>query len=141
MADVAYFATSEEAEAAFYEAFEHADIEAMMSVWAADTPVACIHPGGTRLEGIAAIKQSWEEIFAAEQRLTFRLTDNHYTQGSLLSIHQLRENIEVNGVLQGVVLATNIYQFINGSWRITLHHASPDPQVSGQVPTEQQTLH
>ena len=37
-------------------------------------------------------------------------------------------NIEVENVLQGVMLVTNIYHLIDGSWRLMLHHASPEPR-------------
>ena len=37
------------AEAAFYAAFERADVDAMMAVWSDDEAVFCVHPGGGRL--------------------------------------------------------------------------------------------
>ena len=122
------FATPQEAETAFYDAFERADIEAMMAVWANDENVVCIHPGGTRLQGLQAIKKSWQRIFFNETRLKFILTDNHRTQDALIAVHLVKENIEVESVLQGVMLVTNIYHFIDGSWRLVLHHASPEPR-------------
>ena len=39
------FASPEQAEAAFYSAFEKADLDAMMSVWAEDEDIVCMHPG------------------------------------------------------------------------------------------------
>ena len=134
------FATPQEAEAAFYDAFERADIADMMAVWADDNAVVCIHPGGPRLQGLSAVKDSWEAIFATDERLGFMLTENHYTQDGLLAIHLVKENIQIDNVLRGVVLATNIYQFIEGSWRMRLHHASPDPESVEEI-RQAKTLH
>ena len=50
------YASALEAEAAFYEAFEKADIDEMMAVWADDVDVVCVHPMGPRLEGRDAIR-------------------------------------------------------------------------------------
>ncbi len=123
----AVFATPQEAEEAFYEAFERSDLEAMMAVWAKDDGVICIHPGAPRLEGLDEIRESWRQIFSASGELSFSLSDVRYTQDSLLAIHLLREEIAVAGETTGAMLTTNVYQFIDGSWRMTLHHASPDP--------------
>lgn len=127
MSNVSRFQTPQAAEAAFYAAFERADLEAMMLVWAEDESVICIHPTGPYLRGRKDIRASWEQIFAPGARLKFTLKDSRRTRDSLLSIHVLRECIRVNGVPQGVMLATNVYQFTDDGWRMTLHHASPEP--------------
>jgi ketosteroid isomerase-like protein len=123
-----HYGTPREVERAFYDAFERADIDAMMSVWAADEPIACIHPGGGRVEGVASVRASWARIFASGSRLSIDLRAPHYTQDALLAIHLVKEHIQVDGVFQGVVLSTNIYQFIHGGWRMVLHHASAQPE-------------
>ena len=47
-----------EVEAAFYDALNRADLEALMALWADDEEIVCIHPGGARLIGHAAIRAS-----------------------------------------------------------------------------------
>jgi ketosteroid isomerase-like protein len=131
MAEV--FATPQAAEAAFYDAFQRCDLAAMMEVWADDERVVCIHPGWDRLEGRAQIEHSWQQVFSGGQRLRCELSDEQYTQDALLSIHIVRENISIDGEYQGVVLATNIYQLMEGSWHMILHHASPEPLVDEGV--------
>lgn len=123
------FATAQEAEVAFYEAFEHRDFHAMMAVWAEDDSVICIHPGAPRLSGIEQVAISWKHLFETSPLMRFRLTDGLYTQDAMLAIHQIRENIEVDGEESGVVLTTNIFQFIDGSWRMVIHHASPEMHI------------
>jgi ketosteroid isomerase-like protein len=58
------FATPEDVEAAFYEAIARSDLVALMSVWAEDEEIVCIHPTGQRLTGSDAIRDSWRSIFA-----------------------------------------------------------------------------
>ncbi len=121
------FATPDEAEAAFYDAFEHADLNAMMAVWVKDENAVCIHPGGSRIQGSQAISKSWKRLFANGAQLKFTLTDAHRYHDSLTAVHVLKELIQVENVLQGVILTTNIYHLIEGSWRLWVHHASPEP--------------
>jgi len=52
------FLTPQEAEAAFYEALERGDLDAMMEVWAEDDEVSCIHPGGPRLTGYEQVREA-----------------------------------------------------------------------------------
>ena len=131
MAEV--FATPQAAEAAFYDAFNRRDLVAMMEVWADDDRVVCIHPGAERLEGRAQIEHSWQQVFAAESQLRFELSDEQYTQDALLSIHVVRENVSIDGEYRGIVLATNIYQLMEGSWHMILHHASAEPLADEDV--------
>ncbi|MDH3712411.1 MAG: nuclear transport factor 2 family protein [Gammaproteobacteria bacterium] len=138
MAEV--FATPQAAEAAFYDAFQRRDLAAMMEVWADDDRVVCIHPGSERLEGRAQVEHSWQQVFSGEHRLRCELSDEQYTQDALLSIHVVRENISVNGEYQGAVLATNIYQLMEGSWHMIVHHASPEPLAAEGV-SESFVLH
>ena len=45
-----YYETSRAAERAFYAAFQRANLEEMMQVWADEDSIMCIHPMGPRLE-------------------------------------------------------------------------------------------
>ena len=58
------FPTAQDAENAFYEALERADLERMMAVWAEDEEIVCVHPGGPRLTGQDQVRESWRQIFA-----------------------------------------------------------------------------
>ena len=51
----ALMASSDDVEAQFYEALQQADLDKLMAVWADDDEVACVHPGGPRVSGLAAI--------------------------------------------------------------------------------------
>ena len=122
------FSTPREAEEAFYQAIENADLSAMMTVWSEDDASVCIHPGAPRLEGRDEIRDSWLEIFESGPPMVFLLSDERITEDSHLAIHLVREEIAVEGELVSVMLSTNIYHYTEDSWRMMLHHSSPEPE-------------
>lgn len=125
------FPTPQDAEAAFYEALERADLEAMMEVWSEDEEVSCIHPGGPRLTGFAQVREHWAQMFKSGQRLQVHLSDQVIVSGMMFAVHSVHENILVPGAqgegggMRSVVVATNVYQRSGNGWRMLLHHGSP----------------
>jgi len=69
----AIFTSPHDVATAFYQAFEGHDIDAMMATWAEDEEIVCVHPGGARVVGYDAVRAAWEQIFAGDTRLKFRL--------------------------------------------------------------------
>jgi uncharacterized protein (TIGR02246 family) len=136
----ALHASPDELEAQFYEALQQGDAERMMAVWADDDEVVCVHPGGARVIGPAAIRASFEAIFAnggvpAQPEQVHRL----HTMGS--AVHHLVERIRVatpEGEQTAWVLATNVFVKTAHGWRMVAHHASPGsphaPVVVGDAP-------
>ena len=120
------FPTSEQAEDAFYLAFEQCDIDMMMSVWSKDKEVTCIHPGGPRLEGIDDIRESWEQIFSHEQGIKFDIKHKKILVEKDIAIHYVTELISLDGKLSSEIVATNVYCKTTDGWSMILHHASPE---------------
>ncbi|MBC7781452.1 MAG: nuclear transport factor 2 family protein [Proteobacteria bacterium] len=127
------YGSSQDCEIAFYRAFEAADIAAMMAVWAEDDDIVCVHPGGPRLAGIEAVRESWRQIFAGGPGLRIQLSALMVTSTLQTAIHTLHENLSVPGDNRPRVpmIATNVYLRTRSGWRLQLHHASPAP---GQPP-------
>jgi ketosteroid isomerase-like protein len=123
------FPTPQDAEAAFYEALETANLDAMMEVWAEDEEVVCVHPGGPRLAGFEQVRGSWAQILGSGQRLKVQLSHQVVLSGMTLAIHSVHENITVGGESRprGAVAATNVYLRTAKGWRMILHHGSPTP--------------
>ena len=122
------FQTSLEAEAAFYAAFEQADIEAMMKVWAEDNAIVCIHPMGPRIEGLAAVRTSWAQILAGSgEELHFDISNSIRSESDGLAAHLVVENITFGSGMteRSIVLATNVYRDTGSGWRMICHHGSP----------------
>ena len=91
--------SAEDIEAAFYEAQQHGDIERLMSCWAQDEDIVCVHPDGPRLLGTGAIRAAFEAIFS----------------------HGVVEQLEItlpDGVLHALILATNVYHNAPEGWRM-----------------------
>jgi len=137
------FPTPQDAEAAFYEALERADFDAMMEVWSDDEEVCCIHPGGPRLTGYEQVRENWAQIFKSGQRLHVHLSDQVIVSGIMFSVHSLHENILVRDErgtagARSVVVATNVFLRAGSGWRMVLHHGSPAPApvVRRDVPVE-----
>jgi uncharacterized protein (TIGR02246 family) len=122
----AAFTHPQEAEAAFYDAFQRADLDAMMAVWAEDEEVYCVHPGGPRLTGLESIRESFRQIFANGPSMRFELRSAQSMQGGLIAVHSVYEYINVLGERRqaSVVVATNVYVNVGGGWRMVAHHGS-----------------
>lgn len=148
--NIAAYATPDAAEQAFYDAFEAADLDAMMEVWANSEFVECIHPMTGRAQGRDSIMASWREIFSSGLRVRIQRSDIRRTQDALLAVHVLHEHLSIPGRDEHVppIIATNIYQLIDGSWHLVLHHASPSaragvsqPQKSPEIDPDKHQLH
>lgn len=130
------FDSPDEAERAFYTAFEQGDLEAMMQVWDEDDDIVCVHPMGACLKGEEAVAQSWQEIFESGSPMRFEVTQRRFTRNETLSVHCVTEHIAHGPRFQNrsTVIATNVYKKTPFGWRMVVHHASP-----GSEETEQQT--
>ncbi|MFK7815458.1 MAG: SgcJ/EcaC family oxidoreductase [Gammaproteobacteria bacterium] len=133
------FSTSEEAEIAFYAAFQQEDLELMMSVWANDEDITCIHPGGNRLDGLKNIVESWEQMFSHENGIKFEINKKRVQIEGDIAIHHVIESIYLDGELQSEIIATNIYRKTEDSWRLVLHHASPELRPA-LIPSDEDIL-
>lgn len=141
------FPTPEDAENAFYEAFERADLAGMMSVWAESDDIVCIHPQGPRLQGFEAVRESWVQIFSGGAQLRVRTTDVQVYDGQSVSVRNVVELLAPPGRDEPThtVLATNVYELTEAGWRMTVHHASPPAEPATQQaeepPPPSHTLH
>jgi len=124
------FPTPQDAEAAFYEALEAGDLEAMMEVWAEDEEIVCVHPGGPRLSGYDQVRESFAQLFGPGRRFKVQLSNQVVLSGMMLAVHSVHENILVQGETRPRVpiAATNVYLRTGNGWRMILHHGSPAPQ-------------
>ena len=120
-------ASPDEIEAQFYEALQHGNLEQLMAVWADDDDIVCVHPGGARLVGTAAIRAGFESLFSnGGLRVSPERLHRLHTVSS--AVHHLAERITAEtpqGVQTGWIWATNVYIKTAQGWRLVAHHASP----------------
>jgi uncharacterized protein (TIGR02246 family) len=121
------FSSPEAAEEAFYRAMQKNDLELMMAVWAEDDNISCVHPGGQRLDGRAAVRASFEQVLSSSPGMQFRLSDVSQFYDQNLAVRVLHEHIRLgkDSSFQPPVVATNIYHLTDNGWRMVMHHASP----------------
>ena len=131
------FATPQDAEAAFYDALERADLEAMMAVWAEDEEIVCVHPGGLRLIGYAAVREAWRRVFEGGRRLQVRVSHQTHVQSPFSAVYSVLEQVTAaeGGIERSPIIATNFYMRGPLGWRMIAHHASPaPPNMPGEAP-------
>ena len=135
----------DDVEAQLYEALQQGDIERLMALWADDDEIVCVHPGGARVIGPAAIRASFEAIFA-NGGIRMRPEQVHRIHQVGIAVHHLVEGLEMagqGGPHKAWVLATNVYLKTAQGWRLVAHHASPgmatEPPTHGGEPPS--TLH
>lgn len=124
--------TSEETEAAFYDAISRADVDALMALWADEEDIVCIHPGAPRLVGHASIRAAWESIFE-QGGVQIRPVQVHIAQNMMTAVHNIIEEVHRTASRKQDVhiLATNVYMKTPRGWRLVTHHASVVP---GEAP-------
>jgi len=140
----ALLASPDDVEAQFYEALQQADLDKLMSVWSDDDDIACVHPGGPRVLGHAAIRASFETIFA-NGAVALQPQGVQRVLGLGCAVHHVDERITLTGA-QGSrsawVMATNVYVKTAQGWRMVAHHASPGQDPGAAMPVEvPATLH
>jgi ketosteroid isomerase-like protein len=138
-----HFATAEDAQKAFYQAIERANLAQMMAIWSEDEDIVCIHPGGARNAGIVEVRESWRQIFSQGPQLKFSLVADKIYPGRMLSIHNVYEQItHIAGAHPPAsVIATNIFVLSSDGWQMLMHHASPIPEERLQGPSSPSVLH
>lgn len=112
------------ANAAFYDAFERRDMDAMSDIWEHSDRVSCVHPGWSYLHGWGAVSASWFALFDGPQRLQFIVTDERIDVVGDLARVTCNENLLDTGSTQAVA-ATNLFVRSPGGWRLLHHHGSP----------------
>ena len=125
------FTSAEDAEAAFYAALAHADIDGMMAVWSEDEEVVCVHPGSIRLIGLPAIRESWRQLFASGARINVSIIHPIRWLNVMTAVHTVHQHVHVEGDdrLHPPIIATNVFTRGALGWRMVMHHASPAPDM------------
>jgi uncharacterized protein (TIGR02246 family) len=132
-------------EASFYDALQTGDLEKLMHCWADEDDIVCVHPGGPRIVGVAAIRAAFEAMF--DNGGTIQVKPEHVRRipSMASAVHNVIEKVEVHtpqGLVQASVLATNVYHKTPQGWRLVLHHASPGTAEPAQeVHQASQVLH
>jgi ketosteroid isomerase-like protein len=128
-----------EVEAAFYDAMNRADVDALMALWADDEEIVCVHPNGLRLIGHRAIRESYD-VLLEHGGVHIQPQQLHEMHNLMSAVHTVVEGATVFRGDPAHLVATNVYLKTPKGWRIAVHHVSVAP---GPVPTDapSQVLH
>jgi ketosteroid isomerase-like protein len=128
----------------FYEALQRGDIERLMAVWSDDDEISCVHPGGPRVVGAAAIRSAFEAVFA-NGAVNARPEKVRRLQTHASAVHSVLEHIQLmtaEGPQSAWVVATNVYLKGAQGWRLVAHHASPgSPREMQEIVEAASVLH
>lgn len=105
--------------AAFYEAFNSKDLDAMERVWSSRADVTCVHPGWNPLEGRDAVMESWRSILGNQQQPKIVSAARRATVLDGTAIVSAREF-----VAGSPIATTNAFVHELGGWKMILHHTS-----------------
>lgn len=125
------FASPEECEAAFYDAFRRGDLVAMQRIWGVDAEIVCIHPARPPLAGRRAVMQSWQDILAATGGVEVHFDCQSRVHADSLAVHMGIEIIGTQDTAPAMVTVTNIYGLTEHGWTMRAHHAAPIHRGAG----------
>ena len=130
------YVSPQDAALAFYQAFEARDLDAMMTTWADDEEIVCVHPGGTRMVGYDAVRGAWEQLFSGDAKLSFRLDEIVVLETVGLAMQSAIEHVATaDGTARGAAVATNVFMRTPSGWRMVCHHASPMAAIAMPAPS------
>ena len=117
------------ANAAFYAAFVEGDYEAMDALWATTAPALCVHPGAPAIHGRPLVMESWRAV----------LSDPPQISASGVQVTMIRGVAFVTcleHIGPGVLMATNVFVWEDGAWRIVHHQAGPVQLADEDAPPD-----
>jgi ketosteroid isomerase-like protein len=120
--------TPDDIESSFYEALQAGNLERLMACWSDEDDIVCIHPGGPRAVGAAAIRATFEAMFSDGGAIQAHPQNIRRVDAMACAVHSVLEQIEVltaEGPAHAYALATNVYHKTPQGWRMVVHHASP----------------
>ncbi|MGQ0597615.1 YybH family protein [Aquabacterium sp.] len=144
VSQAALMSTADETEASFYEAMQQGDLDKMMSVWADDEEIACVHPGGPRVVGTVAVRAAFEAVFV-NGPVHVQVHHVRRMESAVCAVHHVTEKVQAmteRGLETAYVIATNVFLRTAMGWRMVAHHASAGlPQDLPDITEPRSTLH
>lgn len=105
---------------AFYAAFNGRDYEAMDALWARESPVSCIHPGGGPIFDRDAVMASWKSILGNDsQALILALGARIRLFGDYAAV------ICFEVIAGNNLIATNVFVRADRTWKLVHHQSGP----------------
>ena len=128
------YETPQQAEDAYYDAIDEADLGAMMAVWDDSPEVACLLPMQPLQIGRDAVQRQWQPLLG--QAIDITVNHLQWSDQGDIALHLVEEIATASGQSQPQppIYATNIYRRSNGRWRLLMHINSPGAPPPGVLP-------
>lgn len=114
----------------FYDALNSSDLSVMEEIWLNESSSKCVHPGWPMLTGWESIKESWRDIFETGGLSQVEISDvfvDIVGKSAWVNCIERIGYVINERLIVTTAQATNIYEFVNGEWKMVLHHSSPMP--------------
>ena len=105
---------------AFYAAFNGRDYASMEQLWASDSPVSCIHPGGGPIFDREAVLESWKGILGHESSAPIRFIGPRVRLFGDYAAVVCFEEIGGNNLI-----ATNVFVKEDRAWKFVHPQSGP----------------
>lgn len=114
----------------FYDALNKSDLADMERIWANSSSSKCVHPGWPMLKGWESIRDSWRDIFESGGFNKVVISDVFVDVIGRAAWVNCIEKIDYlidDRLIVTMAQSTNVFELIDGEWKMVLHHASPMP--------------
>lgn len=93
----------------------------------------CTHPGWRPIHGREEVMQSWERILANGPPSV------RWSDGRVSIVRGVAFVSCIEWLIDGTLVATNVFVWEEGSWKLVHHHASPlsEDSASQEPPNDQ----
>ena len=118
---------------AFYEAFSQRDMAKMGQVWSHEPYIRNINPNGKEiLSGWEAVSAHWLSVFERFNPITITMENADIRLGPqvawVVGQETFQATMEGDKQMTLKVLATNVFEKVNGQWLLVHHHGSAVPE-------------
>ncbi len=128
------YRTPQEAEDAFYDALDEADLNRMLSVWAEADDIACLLPMHPLMRGRSDVTDQFNQLFSQGHRVSLAITHLEWIETADMAIHLVEEtlqNLPTGTPPQPPMYGMNAYRKDADGWRLVLHQNAPTPPPPG----------
>jgi ketosteroid isomerase-like protein len=128
------FETPQDAEDAFYDALECADLDAMLRVWDSAEDLACLLPMTPLIQGPAVI-ELWRSMLGQGVGVEIEVRHLGWIEGGDLALHLVEERVGAapGGPKPPPLYALKLYRRGADGWRLVVHQSSPSPPQPGSM--------
>ena len=124
------YSTPQEAEDAFYDALDEADLNMMLSVWAEADDICCLLPMHPMTRGRQGVTDQFTHLFSQGHGVSLAITHLDWIETGDIAIHLVEETLlglPPDAPPQPPFYGTNIYRKDAAGWRLIVHQNAPTP--------------